>query len=393
MTQSYQDRAPYKIVVWGPGGIGQTCIREILKRPEFELVGVLAYSEAKIGIDVGQLIGQAPLGITISSDKEAIFAMQADVVLWCGLPVFVDPEPMHVDVIRLLESGKNVISPAGFHYPARQGKAYAERFESACRKGGASVYGTGVNPGYWFDRVVPTLTGLATSVESVFLDEYADCAAAGTGAELLNGIGFGVTPEQASERNQSIQTMWLDFYYCESMDMIAQSTWGRSVDRWQFGEQFHTAERDIVLDQSNGDPVNFTVGKGTVDGISYTFTGFIDEQPRVKTRVNWFLRPENSPFDVEGFDVWKIEIEAHPVSLRCRFDAFASLEGDLEFHPGEQFSMAWYATVVPMLQGIPVVVGAKPGIVVESVMANCVPDFRQLENRHSLVDEPNYALA
>jgi hypothetical protein len=64
---------PYKIVVWGPGYLGAACIKEILKRPEFELVGVLAYSEAKRGKDVGELLGIGHVGVTATTDQEQIF--------------------------------------------------------------------------------------------------------------------------------------------------------------------------------------------------------------------------------------------------------------------------------------------------------------------------------
>ena len=389
MSKQRKQSDPYRIVVWGPGAIGQACIREILKRPEFTLVGVLAYSESKVGKDVGELIGRAPLGVKITSDKEAIYALEADVVIWAGLPFF-DMDAMHVEVMRLLESGKNVITPAGFHYPAKHGKAYVEKLEAACRKGQSSLYGTGENSGFWFERMVPTLTGLCTSVESIFLEEYADCAASGGSAETLNGVGFGMTIEDATSRGKHLQAMWEEFYYVESMEMLAQSTWGRPVERWDIKQGLYPLDRDIVLDKANGDPITMTIPKGHTAGMSHNFTGFIDDQPRVKMRLNWCLRPENSPFPYKAGDVWKIEIEAQPVSLRCQFDAFASLKGDLHFRPGDATSSCWYATVVPMIQAIPVVVGHAPGIVVPSVFANCVPDFRQLENRKSIVDVHRY---
>lgn len=387
--QARNSNDPYRVIIWGPGGIGRGCLREIVKRPEFKLVGMLCYSESKVGKDAGELIGHAPLGVTLTNDKEAIYAMEADVVIWSGRPAF-DPEAMDTEVLRLLESGKNVVTPAAYHYPPKHGRAYVDKIEAACRKGGSSLYGTGENPGYWFERMAPTLTGLCTSVESIFLDEYADCGASGTSAETLYGVGFGMTVEEAEITAKHLRRMWTEFYYVESMEMIAQSTWGRPVERWDVQTGHYLADRDIVLDEAKGDPISMTIPKGRTSGIIHTFTGFIDGQPRVKTRVNWCLRPENSPFPYKAGDVWKIEIEGKPVSLRCQFDAFASLKGETEFQPGEQISMAWYATIVPMIQAIPILVGAEPGIVVPSVFANCVPDFRQLEKRKSLVDQHHY---
>ena len=79
------------------------------------------------------------------------------------------------------------------------------------------------------------------------------------------------------------------------------------------------------------------------------------------------------------------------MSLRCEFEAFASLKGDLKHRPGNQMGPHQFVTIMPAIQAIPVVVGHKPGIVVPSVFANCVPDFRQLENRSSIVDLHRYS--
>ncbi len=50
------------MVVWGPGVLGTLLLREIGKLPELELVGVLAYSEAKDGVDVGTYLGRTRSG-------------------------------------------------------------------------------------------------------------------------------------------------------------------------------------------------------------------------------------------------------------------------------------------------------------------------------------------
>src|SRR6187200_3695981 len=44
-------RRPYRLIVFGPGGLGSVCIWEAAQSPAFELVGVRAYTEAKNGVD------------------------------------------------------------------------------------------------------------------------------------------------------------------------------------------------------------------------------------------------------------------------------------------------------------------------------------------------------
>jgi hypothetical protein len=380
-------RDPYRVVVWGPGGVGGACIREILKRPEFELVGVLGFSPGKVGRDVGELVSRDPVGLLVTDDKAEIFALDADVVIWTGNP-FGAMEAMEDEILRLLESGKNVVHAAGFHFPPRHGATYVDRLETACRKGGTTVFGSGENPGFWFDRVVPTLTGLCTTVESIYLEEYVNVAGGGTNAETLAGVGFGLSEDQIKAQSEAMDRMWAEYFYVESMEMVAQSTWGRPLEHFEVEHEHYLAEEDVVLDMAAGDPLTMTVERGRILGMTHTFTGYVDGEPRVRTRVNWFLGPEHSPFEQKSDDKWHVEIEAKPVSIRGDFEAFASLKGDQKFRGDDPTPPFMYVTGMPLVQAIPIVVAAEPGFVTPSVFANCVPDFRVLADRRSLVDHP-----
>ena len=64
------DKKPYKVIVWGPGYMGSAVIKELLTRPEFELVGVLAYSDSKNGIDAGEMLGIDPIGVKMTTCQD-----------------------------------------------------------------------------------------------------------------------------------------------------------------------------------------------------------------------------------------------------------------------------------------------------------------------------------
>ena len=49
------------------------------------------------------------------------------------------------EVIRILESGKNVVTPLGWFYPFKS--ADTAEVEAACRKAGVTLHGTGIHPG------------------------------------------------------------------------------------------------------------------------------------------------------------------------------------------------------------------------------------------------------
>lgn len=279
-----------------------------------------------------------------------------------------------------------MVIACGHHYPPRRGQDYVDRLTAACRKGNTSVFGSGENPGFWLERVATTLTGLCSTVDMITLEEFVDVAVGGTNAETLNGVGFGLTEEQVQALADHMGRMWKEYFYVESMEMVAQSIYGTGLDRFDVQPSFHLTENDLVLDQAKGDAITMTIPAGHIHAMTYTFTGYVDGTPRMQIRVNWFLGEHNSPFEYKTDDIWKIEIEAQPVSLRCQFEAFASLAGNTKFREGDECSPFMYITGMPLIQSIPIVVAAEPGFVVPSVFANCVPDFRELANRRTLVD-------
>lgn len=386
-------RVPYRVIVWATGAIGRGCLTELLRRHEFNVVGVFSYNPDKAGKDVGELIDHAPTGVKITINKDEIFAMEADAVVWCGvLPV--DPrgeEAMNADVVRLLESGKNVVSPSAFHFPPAHGEEYHKRLEDACHKGRSCLHGTGENPGFWMERMALTLTGMCTEVESITLDEYADCGTSGTATEIYNAIGFGVPEAQALASNP-LAEFWKTYYYIESMNITSLSLWGHRIDRFEHKPQYHLAEREFVLDRKKGDRVDLRVAKGDVKAMTHNFNGYIDNQLRLTIRCNWFMTPAFTPFDRED-STWDIEIEAKPISIKCTTHALASIKHNLEFRAGDKTSPTWWATIIPAIQAIPMICAHEPGIVYPTIFTNAVPDMRTLATRRSVIGNAGDAAA
>lgn len=54
---------------------------------EFEIVGAKVWSQSKDGKDIGVLAGADPIGVTATTDKEAIFDLDADCVIHAPMPM------------------------------------------------------------------------------------------------------------------------------------------------------------------------------------------------------------------------------------------------------------------------------------------------------------------
>jgi hypothetical protein len=355
--------------------LGNAVIREILRLPDFELAGVLAYSESKNGKDIGTLLGLPPAGVKVTTDKQAIFDTPADCVIYTAAPPF-DMSVMEHDIIQLLESGKNVVSATAFFYPPFHGKEYVEKFEAACRKGGVSLHGTGENGGFMFERLTTTLTALTNTVERVKLQEsvYVGRVPAAT----LGLYGFGVDPQEAlSGPVNKIFERWM---FVESVSFVCRALFGREPDRIEHKPIYEPSTEDVQAE-------SITIKKGTTRFVRHVFNGIIGDKPRATIELLWYVRHEDAPFHDEGgsSDKWKIEIEGKPASLRMTLEALASIDRNEEMHPGDPTIPSYYVTAAILLQAVPVVVAAPPGFVYATTFTNAVEDFHRLATRKTLV--------
>ena len=366
---------PYRVIVWSPSNLGSACIREILRLPDFELVGVLGYSEAKHGKDIGTLLGMPPAGITVTTDKETIFALPADCVIYTGAPPF-DWAAMENDVLRLLESGKNVVSATAFFYPQFHGAGFVEKFEAACKKGGVSLHGTGENGGFMMERLVTTVSALTNTVERVKLQESVYVGK--IPAQTLGLYGFGLDPAEAL--NGPVNEIFKRWMFVESVSFACKALFGREPERIEHKPIYEPSPETVAAD-------SITIEKGKTRFVRHAFNAILDGKPRVTIELLWYVRHEDAPFKEEGgaHDKWKIEIEGKPASLKLSLEAVASIDHQLDMHPGDPTIPSYYVTSAILLQAVPVVCAAPPGFVYATTFTNAVEDFHRLATRKTLI--------
>ncbi len=287
-------------------------------------------------------------------------------------------------VVKLLESGKNVISPTCFHYPPVHGEDYVKKFEDACQKGQSCLHGSGENPGFWFERVAMTLSGLCNEVEFMKVDEYSNLALQTGSEKMWNAAGYGLPLEEAKKLT-AFQATWEKYYFHETLNFAAKSIYGKMLDEFKMSSTYYTTDNAFELSVANGDRFDMAFPKDSVKASTHRFEGYIDGELRLSASASGYLSEEHSPYVGKEDSSWDIEIEGKPTSVKCTVAVKASFRDSLFFHPGDDTSPLYYASAVPILQSIPVVCGHEPGIVYPSTFASCAPDLRLLENRKSLV--------
>ena len=131
--------AKLRVVQWATGGVGKAAIECVLNHPQLELAGCWVHSADKNGRDVGEILGIEPLGVAATSSMDDVLALDADCVVYSPLI------PNDDEVVAILRSGKNVVTPVGWVYPDLSNPAVAAIADAAVA-GGVTLHGSGIHP-------------------------------------------------------------------------------------------------------------------------------------------------------------------------------------------------------------------------------------------------------
>jgi hypothetical protein len=331
----------FRVIQWATGGVGRAAIQAILSHPELELVGAWVHGEDKVGRDVGEIAGEGAIGVAATNDVEALLALEADCVLYS--PVMADP----ATVIRILEAGKNVVTPLNWFYP---GQRDVSAMESACRKGGVTLHGTGIHPGGITERFPLMISALSRAVTHVRAEEFSDIRTYGAPFVVGEIMLFGKTPEEA--RRSSMPAMLGDGFK-QSIDMLAD-TLGFDVDA-----ELQTRHEVSVATAPIDSPIG-PIQPGRVAAQRFTWQATVRGEPVISVHTNWFMGEENLDpawtFGDEG-ERFEVEITGDPCS-KVTFHGWhpETIEQGLARNPGI------VATAVHCVSAVPYACRAEPGI-------------------------------
>ena len=331
----------YRVIQWATGNVGRAAVEGVLAHPELELVGCWVHAEHKDAVDVGTLVGRAPLGVGASRDMDAVLGIEADCVVYA--PIFADSSVLE----RILSSGKNVVTPLGWFYPD---PAERERFEMLCQRSGVTLHGTGIHPGGITERFPLMVSALSSSVTAVRAEEFSDIRTYGAPDVIRDWMLFGKTPEQS---RTSIMADALGAGFGQSVRMVAD------VLGFELDPELRTTHEMAVATAPIDSPIG-PIAPGLVAAQRFRWQGLVGGEPVVTAAVNWLMGEEHLDppwrFGPEG-PHFEVEISGDPDCLvTFRKLHPASVEGGLARNPGV------VATAMHLVNAIPYVCEAGPGV-------------------------------
>ena len=288
---------PLRVIQWATGSVGRYAIDAFTDDPEIELVGVWVHSEAKEGQDAGTIAGIDPLGVRATRDKDALLALPADCVLYAPLLSDVD------EICRILESGKNVVTPTGFSYV--KDPTLAARLDAACRKGGVSFHGSGIHPGFAGDRLPLVLSALCRRIDKITVYEVFDLSQATESPEMIMGqLGFGMSAEDAAQEPPALMGV-MSTIFNEAMDMVAAGL-GFELEEYGHRHDFALAKSDVQMRAG-------LVREGHVAGQYFEYTGLVNGSPVIQFKTYWKAGHDIEPaWPFDSVAEYIVEVEGDP---------------------------------------------------------------------------------
>jgi hypothetical protein len=334
----------YRVVGWSTGGVGRLAIRAVARRPDLDLVGVWVHSAAKDGVDAGTLAGIEPVGVSATTDADALLALQPDCVCYSASGEALDAAAVP-DLARMLAAGINVVtvSTPGLVHPAGYQPEWRAQLEAAAAQGNATLYASGIEPGFAGDQLPLTLMTMSDTVRSVRTQEIFRYDAYPVTFVMFDVFGFGKPMEY-----QAIM----------AMPGVQSGTWGPPVrmiaDRLgveldEIRETYEKVATPRTLEVAAG-----TIEAGTVGAVRFETIGVVDGRDAIViehiNRMAGDLAPEWPSAARDG--TYRIVVEGNP-DLTCELTVG---------QPETASDDGMVATTMRLVNAIPYVCDAPAGL-------------------------------
>jgi 2,4-diaminopentanoate dehydrogenase len=339
-----------RVVAWSTGTVGRHAIAGIDARPELELVGLWVSNPEKVGKDAGELAGLGrDLGVTATSDKEALLALEPDCIVHTAMTDDRIFEAID-DLVTFLEHGVNVVSsgPVVLQHPYGILPAdMVERIHDAGVRGGASLHVNGIDPGFANDVLPLALTSLSQRIDEVRCSEIADYATYYQPVVMRDIFGFGKPLDEVPMLFQPgiLSMAWGSVVrqIAAALDLTLDEPLVERVERVP-------ADRDV-------ETASVHIPKGTMGAVRFEVVGQVDGVPRVVLEHVTRTHPEQMPDwpqPPEGGGCYRVEITGEP-----------HLVLDLVHHgeSGDHNVSGMITTAMRLVNAVEAVVAAPPGLV------------------------------
>lgn len=338
-----------RVVVWGTGNVGRPAIRAVAAHRGLELAGVIVHDPEKVGVDAGTLALTNELGVTATDDIAVATAPDIDAVVYAVNADFRPGESLD-EVETILRAGTNVVTPGFYpmYHPPSMPADLADRFADACAAGSASIFASGIDPGWVMDALPLLVTSVSANVSQIRCREIFNYALYDQPDAVRDLIGFGhpMESEPPMLHDFTLQMVW------GPMVRVIADGLGVELDEIRTSVAKRPLATTVTVD-SMGD-----FEAGTMGAFHFQVTGVVAGQPLIViehiTRIDDACAPD-WPYPPSGQGVHEVQIVGNP-------NLTVTIHGEEAGEPGAAGGGNAVAAN-RLVNAIPAVLAAQPGVV------------------------------
>jgi 4-hydroxy-tetrahydrodipicolinate reductase len=337
----------YRVVVWSTGNVGKNALIGVHNRPDLDLVGVWVSNPAKVGQDAGRLAGlDEDWGVTATGSWDEVVALQPDCIVNTAMADHRIFEAI-ADLEKMLSAGINVVAsgPVLLQYPAGTSAALAEGVRKAGLEGGASLHVNGVDPGFANDILPLVMTSVCERIEEVRCMEILNYNTYDQGMVLFDIMGFGRPMDEVPFLLQPgiLTSAW--------GSVVHQIAAGLGVELDDVEEWYERVPAPYDFDVDSG-----PIKEGTVAGLHFELRGKVGGKSVIVLEHVTRLLDEIAPEwpQPAGQGCYRVVLTGEP-----NYTVDMQMLGT----DGDHNTAGLKATAMRLVNAIPAVVEAKPGLV------------------------------
>ncbi|QXC59983.1 hypothetical protein KSP35_16630 [Aquihabitans sp. G128] len=331
-----------RVIQWATGTVGIHAVPAIVRHPKLELAGLWVHADAKAGQDAGELCGGPAVGVTATQDADALLELDAQAVCYTANSD-LRPDGVVDDLVRLLESGLNVVSTSfvPLLFPKAAGEGVYDRLQAACLAGNSSLYTSGIDPGFGNAGITIHALALSKDVRTVRMMEIVNYATWDNPFTMFEIMGFG---KERTDQSLLLSPGSTALAWGPVIELVAAAI-GLELDEVTERHEVIRADEDFEI-------ASGTVGAGTISGMRFEIVGVVDGEERIVVEHVTRLRDEDAPEWPQGHG-YRIDVAGEPN---------IHLELELTSDLGDHNHAGCLATAMHVVNAIPAVVAAPPGV-------------------------------
>lgn len=339
-----------RVIHCGTGTIGEHGLRAVIAHPDLELVGLLANSEEKLGRDAGELVGGDATGVVATDDVNQLLGTSADCLSYFATTTGRENDAAD-QIAAFLRSGTNVSTVAfsGLVDPPSMNPILLAKLQDAALGGGASLFNSGIEPGFVTTQFPISVLSICSDIESVVTSEYFNYGKYPDPRLIRDAMGFGMPAD------------YVGGMFIPGGPLSYDTLWGAAV-RWltrQLGAEPERLklERSVWLADKDFEMAAGPVAAGTVGALRFQIQSIVDGKPLVVAEhVNFGCEaaaPDWQRPQLGDNGVYRVVVRANP-----DLDVQMAFAGRHSGSIGGRLACANH-----IVNAIPAVCAAAPGVV------------------------------